>query len=42
METKNNKELCAYVQPETEVLAIETGSFLQGSDQLEPGQEGQF
>jgi hypothetical protein len=41
METKNNKELCAYVQPETEVLAIETGSILQNS-QLEPGQDDEF
>ena len=42
METKNNNELCAYIQPETEVLTIETGNILEDSGTLEPGHGGEF
>jgi hypothetical protein len=39
METKNNKELCAYIQPETEVLMIKTeNNFVETT--IEPGHGG--
>ena len=41
METNNNKELRAYVQPEMEIVTIETGSILQESV-LEPGSGDTF
>ena len=41
METKDNKELRVYIQPEMEIVTIETGSILQSSV-LEPGSGDTF